>query len=148
MNRRAFLAGVAGATVLPAVTLPKSIIDTHVHFYDPSRPQGVPWPPKSESLLYRTVMPEEFRRITKPLGVTGAIKVEASGWLEDNQWVLDIAAREPIIVATVGHLEPGSPDFRKNLARFHKNRLFRGIRLGKLQEGPEFIADLKELAAA
>jgi predicted TIM-barrel fold metal-dependent hydrolase len=39
MDRRSFLASVAAAAALrPA------IIDSHVHFYDPSRPQGVPWP--------------------------------------------------------------------------------------------------------
>ncbi len=153
MNRRTFLTAAAAAAVPPsasqaAVTLPATIIDTHVHFYDPSRPQGVPWPPKSETLLYRTVMPDEFVRLTKPFGVTGAIKVEASAWLEDNQWVLDLAAKNPVIVAAVGRLEPGTPDFRKNLARFHKNRLFRGIRLGKIQDGPEFLSDLKEMAGA
>jgi len=149
MNRRTFLAAAAGAAVLPAATvLPSTIIDTHAHFYDPSRPQGVPWPPKTETLLYRTVLPDEFVRVTKPFGVTGVIKVEASAWLEDNQWVLDLAAKNPVIVGSVGRLEPGTPDFRKNLARFHQNRLFRGIRLGKIQDGPEFLADLKEMARA
>jgi L-fuconolactonase len=148
MNRREFLIAGARAAALSAAPPLSTIIDTHVHFYDPSRPQGVPWPPKSETLLYRTVMPEEFRRIAKPLGITGAIKVEASAWLEDNQWVLDLAAKEPIIVGAVGHLEPGTPEFRKHLARFHRNGRFLGIRLGKIQNGPEFISDLKEMAAA
>ena len=148
MNRRTFLTAAAAAAALPAATLPATIIDTHVHFYDPSRPQGVPWPPKSETLLYRTVLPDEFVKLTKPLGVTGAIKVEASAWLEDNQWVLDLATKNPVIVAAVGRLEPGTPDFSKNLARFHKNRLFRGIRLGKIQDGAEFLSDLKEMAGA
>ena len=33
------------------------IIDTHTHFYDPTRPQGIPWPPAENELLYRTVQP-------------------------------------------------------------------------------------------
>ena len=32
------------------------IIDTHTHFYDPTRPQGVPWPSADNSLLYRPVL--------------------------------------------------------------------------------------------
>jgi L-fuconolactonase len=32
----------------------------------------------------------------------------------------------------VGNLEPGTPDFRKHLERFHRNPLFRGIRCGNL----------------
>jgi hypothetical protein len=38
-----------------------TLIDTHTHFYDPSRPQGVPWPPRDDKLLYRTVLPKNYR---------------------------------------------------------------------------------------
>lgn len=150
MNRRAFLSSAA-ALAVPSIeaAVPHPVIDTHAHFYDPSRPQGVPWPPKDDKVLYRTVLPDEYIRITKPLGITGVIEVEASPWLEDNQWVLNLADKYPIIVATVGHLNPGQPDFRKNLARFHKDRRFRGIRLGESQTGDAALTpDLKELAAA
>jgi len=32
------------------------IIDTHTHFYDPSRPQGVPWPVCGRSGEYATTV--------------------------------------------------------------------------------------------
>ena len=50
------------ATGVPAAAMaaPAQIIDTHTHFYDPSRRQGVPWPPKTDALLYRTVLPSHF----------------------------------------------------------------------------------------
>lgn len=91
-----------------------------------------------------------------PLGVRGAIVVEASPWLEDNQWVLDVAAKDPIIVGLVGNLEPGRPDFARHLERFQKNPLFLGIRYGNLWERnlatelsrPEFVDGLKLLAKA
>jgi predicted TIM-barrel fold metal-dependent hydrolase len=91
--------------------------------------------------------------MTQPLGVTGAIVVEASPWLEDNQWILDLAADHPVILGFVGHLECGKPDFRNHLERFHKNPLFRGIRLGgnAIAPGlsqPAFVADLQRLAEA
>ena len=158
MKRRTFLAsaGIAAASNSWAANEPSTIIDTHVHFYDPSRPGGVPWPPKDDAKLYRTVLPEEYRKLTGPLGIKGAIEVEASPLLEDNQWVLDLAAKEPILIGTVGDLEPGKPGFRRNLERFHQNRRFLGIRLGNLwgrnfaadSGKPEFIADLKLLAEA
>jgi L-fuconolactonase len=28
------------------------IIDTHIHLFDPRRPQGIPWPKKDDELLY------------------------------------------------------------------------------------------------
>ena len=155
MTRRRFLATTAALVASSSgAAPPERIIDTHTHFYDPTRRQGVPWPPKTEKVLYRPVLPEEFVKMTKPLGVTGTIEVEASVWLEDNQWVLDLADRNPIIVGTVGHLEPGTPDFRKDLDRFHRNPRFRGVRQGtswwvKSEAGkPELVSDLKALASA
>jgi L-fuconolactonase len=140
-NRRRFLAAVGEAAAGVALTgwalavraAPGqlatgaggfALIDTHAHFYDPTRAQGVPWPPREDKLLYRTVLPKDYRALPVPRPVTGAVVVEASPWLEDNQWVLDLAAHE----------------------------LFRGIRLrdrkleGSLDD-PAFVNDLKLLAA-
>ena len=72
------------------------IIDTHTHFYDPYRPEGVPWPPRDDALLYRRVLPEDYKAVAVPEGVTGTVVVEASEWVEDNGWILDLAATEPL----------------------------------------------------
>jgi L-fuconolactonase len=162
MNRRTFLEVTAGATLTELATNeaaaaePIPVIDTHIHLFDTSRPQGVPWPAKDDAVLYHTALPERYRKLAIPFGVKGAIEVECSTWLDDNQWVLDVAAKDPIIVGTVGDLEPGTPEFRKHLDRFHKNPLFLGIRygnlwdrdLGKSLQKPDFVADLKLLAQA
>jgi predicted TIM-barrel fold metal-dependent hydrolase len=161
MNRRTFL-GLAASSAARNVSAQGSsipIIDTHIHLFDPRRPQGVPWPEKGnkdDKVLYRPALPDRFRRLTTGLGIVGAIEVECSPWLEDNQWVLDVAAKDALIVATVGDLEPGKPDFRQHLDRFHQNPLFRGIRYGNLwgrnlaedMSGAGFIADLKAVADA
>lgn len=128
-----------------------AIIDTHTHFYDPTRPQGVPWPPADDLLLHRTVLPDDYRRLARPLGVTGTVVVEASPWIEDNQWILDLAAREPFLVGLVGHLKPGRTDFREHLDRFARNPLFRGIRTGLWDvkfdhQNRDFARDLARLA--
>jgi predicted TIM-barrel fold metal-dependent hydrolase len=160
MNRRTFLGVAAGLTLADAGASPASsipVIDTHIHLYDPTRPQGVPWPRKdipAHKILYQPSLPSRYRPIAEPLGIVGAIEVECSSWLEDNQWVLDIAQADTIMVGTVGRLVPGTPEFRPNLDRFHKNPLYRGIRYGlgkqadKELDRPEFIADLKALAGA
>src|SRR5678815_2466722 len=124
--RREFLVGAAAFAAAWAQEPPIPIIDTHIHLFDTNRPGGVPWPPKDNAALYRPALPPRYRQLAEPLGIVGAIEVEASPLLEDNQWVLDVAKDEPILVGTVGHLDPGEPDFRKQLDRFHKNPLFRG----------------------
>jgi predicted TIM-barrel fold metal-dependent hydrolase len=150
-NRRRFLTASLFALAKAQAAAPSRIIDTHIHLYDPTRPQGVPWPPKNDPLLYRRTLPADFTAATQGLNVTGAIVIESNALLEDNQWVLDLAADNPLIVAFVGHLDPGSPSFPQHLARFAKNRLFRGIRLsGKsIAAGlsqPAFIAGLQQLS--
>jgi L-fuconolactonase len=156
VNRRSFLA--AGITSLAggaqAAFIP--IIDTHIHLFDPRRAQGVPWPDRDDAILYQPALPDRYRRVTRGLGIAGAIEVECSPWLEDNDWVLDIAAQDTIIVGTVGNLEPGKPDFPKHLERLHRNPMFRGIRYGNLWgrnlgqqlSRPEFLSDLRVLAEA
>lgn len=47
-------------------------------------------------MLYRPALPLRYRQLAAPLGVSGAIEVECSSWLEDNQWVLDVAAQDTI----------------------------------------------------
>jgi L-fuconolactonase len=127
------------------------IIDTHTHFYDPTRPQGVPWPPPGNELLYRTVLPKHHKTLARPEGVTGTVVVEASAWLEDNAWILDLAAQDPYIVGLVGHIDPDWPGFGADLARFAANPLLRGIRCGgryfeDVEQGT-FMADMETLAA-
>ncbi len=143
----AFCAGAAESSRQPV-----PIIDTHTHFYDPTRPQGVPWPDKSDQLLYRKVLPGDYKALKKPQPVRGTVVVEASSWTEDNQWVLDLAAKEPFIVGLVGNLPAGTSDFSSLLKRFTSNRKFRGIRLGegtiRQRAGADLDRDLKSLAAA
>jgi len=142
-------AAAAGQAAMP-------VIDTHIHLFDPSRPEGVPWPGKDNTVLYKPALPARYRTVAERFGIVGAIEVECSTWLEDNQWVLDVAERDTIVVGTVGNLEPGQAAFAGHLARFHRNPLFRGIRYGNLWgrdlgaelEKPAFVADLKRLAEA
>ena len=160
MNRRTFLGVAAGLTLADAgAQTPSSIpvIDTHIHLFDTSRPGGVPWPSKNNpahKVMYQPSLPSRYRKVVDGLGIVGAIEIECSPLLEDNQWVLDVARDDTIMVGTVGHLTPGTPEFRPNLERFHKNPLFRGIRYGlggragQEVDKPEFIADLKALADA
>lgn len=136
MNRRQFVTTSSTAALSLAAGCATSadsrgrIIDAHTHFYDPSRPQGVPWPPPDDAVLSRPVLPAEFVRLTRPLGVTGTVVVEASGWVEDNQWLLDLAEQNPVILGVVGNLKPGEAEFASQLQRFSRYPLFRGIRIG------------------
>jgi predicted TIM-barrel fold metal-dependent hydrolase len=120
---------------------PSRVVDAHVHFYDPTRPRGVPWPSKGETILYKPTYPERY-----------LASVEARPWLEDNQWLLEVADRSRLVWAVVGNIQPGTPHFKAQLARFGKHPLFRGIRINAgalpaIVAHPEAVADMKLLAA-
>ena len=108
------------------------IIDCHTHFYDPERPQGVPWPGKGTS-LYRTVLPKHLRALKQYKRVTGTVIVEASPLVEDNAWLLELAKDDPFVVGIVGNLKPDTPECAGHLKRFAADPLFRGIRISSGQ---------------
>ena len=133
-SRRRFLAGSLAALALGGCATSSGerpgIIDTHTHFYDPTRPEGVPWPPKDDALLHRPVLPDEFKQLVAPFGVVGTVVVEASPRIDDNDWLLDLADSDPFIRGIVGHLKPGQPDFQEQLQRLANHPRFKGIRTG------------------
>jgi len=158
MTRRDFLlsstaaALAARSTTLAAAAKPTPIpaIDTHTHFYDPTRGQGVPWPPRTDDLLFKPHLPADFRSATANLNVLGTVVVEASEWLADNDWILALAKANPVIVGFVGHLVPGQPEFAANLKRLAADPLFRGLRFREsyLKKSGEaaVAADVKRVA--
>src|SRR5712691_11441696 len=100
LNRREFVGALATlpfAVEAAPAGAPIPIIDSHIHLFDKSRPEGSPYPGET-SLLgknFQSALPAGYREVTKPFGVVGAIVIEAqvgSPRIEDNQWVLDIAA--------------------------------------------------------
>jgi len=140
MNRRTFLTAagaICAANLAGADPASFPIIDTHLHLYDATRPQGAPFPKTPNPPPF---LPRDYREAAAPLGITGGIVVEASPWVEDNLWVLMTIEKEPIIVGLVGCLDPTKPEFREYLERYHRNKLFLGIRYGNVWEGHDIVA--------
>jgi predicted TIM-barrel fold metal-dependent hydrolase len=101
-------------------------------------------------------LPPIYRRLATPVGIVGAVVVEASPWVEDNLWILERAASDPLFVGVIGNLAPNHPDFAELLHRFAKHPLWRGIRHsavwsvegGKQVLKPGMVEGLRLLAQA
>lgn len=134
---------------------PEPVLDAHIHLFDPTRPGGVPWP-TPDDIIYKPALPDRYAALSAPFGVRGAMAIEASPLATDNDWLLGVAERHPLIVGIIGDLIPNDPDFRRLLDRLHANPLFRGIRYGNLwnrdlavdQHKAGFLEGVRELAAA
>jgi L-fuconolactonase len=158
LTRRTFLgsaAAVGAGVIATAQATPIPIIDCHIHLFDQTRPQGAPYSGGGRGSTEPS-LPPRYRRLAEPLGIVGAIEVEASPWVEDNLWVLEVEEKDRMMVGTIGNLQPEKPEFKEYLARYHKNKLFLGIRYGNLWgynlvsqvENPTFIDGLKLLQQA
>jgi L-fuconolactonase len=158
--RRTFLAGVAAVSAVStralAATAAVPIIDSHIHLFDATRPQGAPYPEPGASAPPPVSTAAAYAALARPLGMVGAIAVEASPWIEDNLWALQAAQADPIMVGLIGNLQPEKPEFAEYLDRFRKNPLFLGIRYATLwgynlpeQVGnPVFVDGVRRLAGA
>jgi len=166
VDRRGFIAALSalaavgaargamrGAAPPPAHAIP--IIDSHIHLFDASRPQGAPYKGPKEFKEHIS-LPGPYRALAIPLGIVGAVAVEASAWIEDNLWLLETAQTDDIMVGVVGRLPPDKPEFPEYLERYHKNPLYRGIRInigprnhfGTQLADPAIVNNLKLLAQA
>jgi L-fuconolactonase len=114
----------------------------------------IPWP-GATSPLYKTTLPADYTKLAGALGVTGTVVVEASPWIEDNDWILGLAEKDQVIVGFVGNLSEVWKDaakFTEAVEKYAKNPLFRGIRVGGGQVGPAVnmgmqLDNFKQLAA-
>jgi L-fuconolactonase len=158
LNRRDVLTGslqLAAAAAIPAWAFGQTarrapLIDTHTHFYDPTRPEGVPWPGQGTP-LYRRVLPPDWLAQAEPAGITQTVVVEASPWVEDNQWLLDVARDHPCLIGVVGRLPIGEEGCTRLIDRFAAEPKFRGVRVSGTAvvaglESVAFMRDIERLA--
>ena len=128
------------------------VVDTHIHFYDPARPGGVAWPPKTDSVLYKGHYPKNFNEVARQHNIKATVIVEASDHHKDNKWLLDITKNEKCqYTGIVGNLAVGSSHFDKQLAELCEDPRFVGLRVRPRNDypyfTPKFMKDLKTLAA-
>jgi L-fuconolactonase len=156
----AAIAACAGRLALSeSVTVPGSpmdtpILDAHIHLFDPTRAGGVPWPLPDDP-IYKPSLPGRYEVLAQPLGIVGAIAIEASPLRTDNDWLLRVVQKSNFMVGMIGDLPPTVGDFGSELDRLHRHPLFLGIRHGNLWnrnlsedlKGPKVWQNLRHLAA-
>jgi L-fuconolactonase len=144
----------AALSVLAARPAPagpaRPIAETHIHLYQVTRPGGVPFPRPSNAILYRDVLPADYKAMARKAGVVSAGVMEASPLFEDNFAVADLIKNDPFFTFYVAQLEVGAPDFSAKLGRLVKSPKCVGIRSflwsPKLTLDSKQLADLRELA--
>lgn len=109
------------------------IFDSHVHFFDPSRVDGVVWP-APDSQIYKRHLPADLVEASKPVELTGCIAVETSRRQEDDEWLLRLSDEYPLIGAVVLNLQPDLEGFESRLQNAVRNKKFAGIRFRPIDD--------------
>ena len=142
---------VCGCSSLKLEEVP--IVDTHIHFFDTSRKEGVMWPPKDNKVLHVPTFPADFEKVANKHNIKAAVVVQASNWVTDADWNLKVTEIDktlyPSIVCNLSTL--GTDQFKVDIDRLRKNPRIVGVRITHPPQDrkfltPKLMEDLKYMA--
>lgn len=102
-------------------------IDAHHHFwkYD-SVEYG--WISDEMAAIRRDFLPADLKRQIDAAGVDGVVSVQARQTVEETEWLLGMAGRNPFIRGVVGWVPLASPQAGGDLARFAADPNLKAVR--------------------
>ena len=118
--------------------MPTRLLDSHHHLwaYDP---QQYPWIPLG-SPLEQSYGLNDLVDHSGGTGLVGSIAVQARQTLEETEWLLGLAERDPMCKGVVGWVPLQDPAVGEILGRFHDQPLLKGVRhVIQDEEDPAFM---------
>jgi len=135
------LAIAGGAAADPPVSVEPTrfpIVDAHVHLWDIERRDGLGWIAADNQVLNRSFLPRQHRPLATAGGVRAVVVVQAGQSIADNQWNLDITAKDQDLYrGVVGNLSRviGTDDFVPTFENLCRDKRYVGYRLsGRYQK--------------
>ena len=107
-------------------TLPLKI-DAHQHFwkFDPIRDA---WIGPHMAVIQRDFMPDELEPLLKAAGIDGCVAVQADQSEDENDFLLENAARYDFVRGVVGWVDFWNPNIEERLAYYKKFPKMKGFR--------------------
>jgi len=102
-------------------------IDSHQHFWK-YNPTDYGWIGPDMGKLRRDYLPGELATILKNVGLDGSVAVQARQIPEETEWLLSLAAENPLIKGVVGWVDLRSESVEAELERFAANEKLKGVR--------------------
>ncbi|TFH20915.1 MAG: amidohydrolase [Bacteroidia bacterium] len=103
------------------------IIDSHHHLWT-YKPEDYGWMNNSMGILKRDYLPEDLEPLLKESGVRGTVVVQARQSLEETEWLLELAEKNPFILGVVGWVDLSSPVLAEQLDKFSSHPKLVGVR--------------------
>ena len=101
-------------------------IDAHQHYWDPGRADYFWMTPGGK--FDRVFGPSDLRPSLARNGVGGTVLIQAAPTLEETEYLLEIADREPTVLGVVGWIDFEDRSHTAALDRFCKHAKFKGVR--------------------
>lgn len=103
------------------------IIDSHLHFWLLTTP-GHEWPTAETPAIHRDFGPADLRAAADGIDLAGAVLVQSQPTDADTDWMLALAAREPLVLGVVGWVDLASPHAPERIASLAGDPKLRALR--------------------
>uniref|UniRef100_UPI0035CB12B3 amidohydrolase family protein n=1 Tax=uncultured Sphingomonas sp. TaxID=158754 RepID=UPI0035CB12B3 len=104
-----------------------SVVDAHQHFWSLGAP-GHEWPTAAEPGIHRDFGPRDLARAAAGVDLAGTVLVQSQPTDHDTDWMLALAAREPLVKAVVGWVDLAAPTAPERIAALAADRTLKGLR--------------------
>jgi predicted TIM-barrel fold metal-dependent hydrolase len=115
------------------VKLPARLIDSHVHFYDRARQEGISWPPATHAYP-ANALPANLVEAVQPIELAGVMLIETGARPVDDEWLLSLAKNDSLILGVIANLQPLEAGFEQRLERLVDGSKLKGIRLRPIDQ--------------
>jgi L-fuconolactonase len=103
------------------------IIDAHQHFWKLRNP-GHRWPDATWPRLHRDFGPADLRAAAADTPLLGTVLVQSQPDDRDTDWMLSLAAEDPLVLAVVGWVDLADPQAPARIAAIARHPKLRGVR--------------------
>ncbi|MEZ6058636.1 MAG: amidohydrolase family protein, partial [Planctomycetaceae bacterium] len=104
------------------------IIDSHQHYWRLGQFDTAWLDEPQHRAIRRDYLPQDLKPLIQQVGVDRTIFVQTQHLLEENRWVLKLAAEHPWIVGVVGWVDLASEKCEEQLLEFLEHPKFVGVR--------------------
>ncbi|CAN5259869.1 amidohydrolase family protein [soil metagenome] len=117
------------------------LIDAHQHFWRIDAPDVV-WPTQDLAAIHRDFGPADLAAVGGPVELSGSVLVQSQPNDQDTDWLLEVAAAQPSVLAVVGWADLLAPDAPARIGQLARAPKLKGLRpmLQSLADGA-WIAD-------
>lgn len=134
--------GAGGASELAGVVAgandARVRIDAHQHFWR-YRPEQYPWIDTRMQRIARDFLPADLAPELASSEIDGCIAVQAACTTAETDFLLDVAAAHPFVLAVVGWTDLLAADVVEQVARLAEEPLLRGLRHVVQSEPDDFL---------